>query len=286
MERHRGVGGTREPAGAVRERLPHPFDRRASGERLTEAAERDLARRARTGDEKARDRLIGATTSLVVRIASRYASHHLERQDLIQEGLVGLCIALDHFDPTRDVRFKTYAAYWIRQRMLRALEWQGRMIRLPAEVAAAARRAHIARSRLTDQLGREPTLGELAERLGIAPGRLEFILASLEEPVSLDAPLGEDSELPVHNLADPSAPNPEEMLLRSWERQTLVRLLAGLPARDRFVLEARFGLRGGDLSPDTLARQLAVSPASVRQIQRRALLKLRQRWTQRELLGA
>jgi DNA-directed RNA polymerase sigma subunit (sigma70/sigma32) len=140
--------GVRSAGGAVRagrarperEGLPR-WDYVSSGEHLGPSLEKDLARRAQSGDAGARDRMVNANIPLVVSIARQYGNPHMEPEDLIQEGMIGLCTAVERFDPGKGFRFSTYATYWIKQRVLRALDRQGRLIRLPVDVAYAARRA-------------------------------------------------------------------------------------------------------------------------------------------------
>jgi len=271
--------GTRR-AQPERDNLPR-WDYVASGEHLDAARERDLALRAQAGDEAARERMISANVPLVVSIVRQYGNPHLEPEDLIQEGMIGLCTAVERFDPRRGFRFSTYATYWIKQRVLRALDRQGRLIRLPVDVAYAARRAQQLREEAADQGRPEPSFEDMAPECGVSAKRLKAVLECLEPPLSLDAPLGAEAEPLTLEVPDAAQPDPGERLIREQEHRELGELLRTLPERDRLVLEARFGLGSGSaLSLADLAERLRLTREGVRQVQRRALLKLRRRWTE------
>jgi RNA polymerase sigma factor (sigma-70 family) len=267
------------------EPLPR-WDYVSSGELLTPDRERELSTRARGGDTAARDRMISANIPLVISIARQYGNPHLEAEDLIQEGMIGLCTAVERFDPGKGFRFSTYATYWIKQRVLRALDRDGRLIRLPVDVAYAARRVVGVREQLAEDLGREPTLDEMAPACGVSAKRLKAVLECVEEPLPLDAPLGDEADPLTLDAPDPAAPDPEEELLRAERSIELQELLESLSARDRLVLTGRFGLEGAIIPLSDLAERLQVTREGVRQIQRRALLKLRRRFTEREVLAA
>lgn len=256
------------------------WDYQASGEQLSPSLEQELTRRAQAGDATARDRMIEANIPLVVSVARQYKSPYLETEDLIQEGMIGLHAAVERFEPGRGFRFSTYAMYWIKQRVLRSLDRNGRLIRVPVDVGYAARKAQSARAELTEKLGREPSLAELAEVCGVSPKRLKAVLECNEEPLSLDAALTTDSELLSIEVADPNQAPPDQELVREAEREAIESLLDTLPARDRMVLESRFGLGGSNVPLADLAEKLRMTREGVRQIQRRALLKLRRQLAQ------
>ncbi len=262
-----------------REAVP-AWDYVASGEQLSAGLEKELVRRAREGDTAARDRMISANIPLVVSIARQYKSPYLEPEDLIQEGMIGLHTAVERFEPSRGFRFSTYAMYWIKQRVLRSLDRNGRLIRVPVDVGYAARKAQSARVELTEQLGREPSLAELAEVCGVSPKRLKAVLECNEEPLSLDAATNPDSDTLTLEVADPYQPPPDHELVREEEHAALKSLLDTLPDRDRLVLESRFGLGGANVPLADLAARLRMTREGVRQIQRRALLKLRRQLAQ------
>jgi RNA polymerase primary sigma factor len=254
----------------------------ASGERLSADQEKALAARAQAGDGRARERMVEANVPLVFSIVRRYRSPRLELEDLMQEGMIGLCTAIDRFDVGKPFRFSTYATFWIRQRVLRALDRQGRLIRVPVDVAYAARKAAGLREELAETLGREPTTVELAEACGISGGRLEAVLTCLEDPLSLDAPVADEADPLTLDVPDADAPDPVREVLSAEQRAELSEALEALSSRDRLVLEARFGLNGRSLSLADLAERLRVSREAVRQIQRRALLKLQRSWVSRQ----
>jgi RNA polymerase primary sigma factor len=249
----------------------------ASGEQLTPALERHLIRRARSGDSSARERLLSANVPLVVSITRQYRSRHLEAEDLVQEGMIGLHTAIERFDPELGYRFSTYATYWIKQRVLRALDRNGRLIRVPVDVGYAARRAQQLRAEAQERSSREPALEELAPECGVSVQRLKAVLECLEEPLSLDATGDDGAATRALEIPDLAAAGPEDALLRAEGARELDALLATLPDRDRLVLEGRFGLRGYVVSLSDLADALRMTREGVRQIQRRALLKLRRR---------
>ncbi len=258
----------------------------ASGERLSARQEVELIRRVQEGDESARERVFRANIPLVVSIARRYTSQHLESEDLVQEGMIGLCTAIERFDPSRGFRFSTYATYWIRQRILRALDQNSRLIHVPVDVGYAARHAAVKREELERQLGREPTLAELAPHCGVTETRLEAILACLEDPVSIEGRPGEEGEGGVLNIPDTDAVDPVQALFASETERQAQRLLATLSARDRLVIENRYGINGQTLSLQDLAERLRITREGVRQIQRRALQKLQRAMQQMELQSA
>lgn len=257
------------------------WDYQASGERLTAAEERDLALRARRGDREAKERMIHANVPLVAAIARRFRSAYLEKEDLLQEGMIGLCIAIDRFDPDKGWRFSTYATHWIRSRLQRAVDHDARMIRVPVEVNYAARRALALRETMAENLGREPTMAELAREAGISEGRLQAVLECLDDPLSIDDS-GDEEARRALEVSDPDEETPEQAALRAEQTRQLDRLLGTLDSRDRTVLESRFELNAGAVEMPELAERVRTTQQGVRQIQRRALLKLRRRIEQPE----
>jgi RNA polymerase primary sigma factor len=271
--------------GITRDGLPR-WDYLASGEQLTAGLERRLSEQVQRGDRTAYERMVNANVPLVVSIARQYGSSHLEAEDLIQEGMIGLCVAVERYDPARGFRFSTYATYWIKQRVLRALDRQSRLIRLPVDVGGAARKAEALREKLAIDLGREPTIEELATACGISARRLEAVLECLAEPLSLDAPVADDADPLTLDVPDPRCLAPDAELLQLEEYAELDELLQTLPPRDRMVLEARFGLGGRVIPLADLAERLRITREGVRQVQRRALLKLRKRFAEIHPLAA
>ena len=243
---------------------------------LSAAEELDLAKRIERGDLAAKERLITHNLRLVVSVARRYPGTELSLLDLIQEGTIGLIRATEKFDWRKGFRFSTYATLWIRQSIGRAVSDQERTIRLPTHVAQRERRLARTRTALTADLGREPTIEEVAAEAGVP---LEQAVALAKAPrvvTSLDRPVGETRGATLGELyAAPDADVGEEVVL-SLDRETVRRAVDELPAPDRDVIRLRFGI-DGDPEPHTQAaigRQLGLSLREVRAIEERALSAL------------
>jgi RNA polymerase primary sigma factor len=249
---------------------------------LTREEEAELARRARAGDEAAKARLIEANLRLVVQVARRYLNRGLPLPDLIEEGNLGLLRAVDKFDPDRGLRFSTYGVWWIRQAIVRALANQARTIRIPVHVGLLLARYQKQQQRLMQELGRAPTLEEIARALNTTVEQIEELEeVRRQQPLSLEAPLGHEAGRLADVVADPSA-DPSGVLTRLFhERADLVTVLDDLAANERTVLRHRFGLEGN--APETLeaiGKRLGLTRERVRQIEGAGLRKLR------ALLGA
>jgi RNA polymerase primary sigma factor len=220
--------------------------------------------------------LMEANVRLVVSIASRYRHSSLSFLDLVQEGNLGLLRAVDKFQYRRGFKFSTYATFWIRQAIMRAIADTGRTVRLPAHVVEVLNRVAAARRVLVAALGREPTLAELAVRTRIPEDKIAHALRSDTVLTSLDAGRGEDGAGIGEFLADASAGSPEEHLLRSEANHRVRLSLASLSAREREVLELRFGLRNAHgQTLQAIADRLGVTRERVRQIEQQALTRLR-----------
>lgn len=248
---------------------------------LSRAEELDLARRVRSGDEDARRKLVEKNLRLVVSVAKKYrgASPGLSMEDLVQEGNLGLLKAVDRFDPERGYRFSTYATYWIRQSVGRAVANKGRIIRVPVHRGEKIREAHGVRNDLLAALGREPTKKEIAGQLGWSLEEVHLSMtASTADATSLDRPLstGEGTALIGDFVVDEAASEATDTVVRDLEISHLKATVEILPDRCRQVIIRRYGLDGRD--PATLAEigaDLGVTKERVRQLQHEAERRLR-----------
>jgi RNA polymerase primary sigma factor len=245
---------------------------------LTADEEVVLAKRVQQGDLDAKQRMIEANLRLVISIAKRYRCKSMAFEDLVQEGIIGLMAAVTRYDPQKGYRFSTYATHWIRQAIGRAIDNQGRMIRLPSHVSDAVRKLERSRMALTRRLGRQPTVEELADEAKLPAKKVSVLLQSAQEPLSLDALLGEGEETPLGDLLlDLQAPDPENSTIRARNREALEDILQVLRPRERRVIEKRFGFSDGRVySLQEVGDQLQMSREGVRQIEVRALKKLKQ----------
>lgn len=244
---------------------------------LTPCQEIILARRIEHGDKSAKDALVNSNIRLVASIAHRYQGRGLALEDLMQEGIIGLIRAADKFNWRRGFRFSTYATHWIRQTILRAIANSGRSIRLPAYVVDTIGRLARVRGEMESQLGRQPTRPELAHAVGMSEDQLTDLLQSIVDPVSLDAPIGEEGDRKLSEvIPSEEHQSPSARVFRHAIQQELARALKSLTPREQDVLKLRFGLEGYE--PHTLeavGKALHITRERARQLEMQSLDKLR-----------
>jgi len=252
---------------------------------LTPKEEITLARRIRRGDKQAREHMIKANLRLVVKIARDYDGLGLPLLDLINEGNIGLMKGVERFDPTKGAKLSTYASWWIRQSIKRALANQSKTIRLPVHVVD--KMAHIRRAevRLRATLDRDPTDEELAEELDMSPRRVGQYRQASKAPVSLDASIGndDDSNRIADIVADPNAAAPFEHVLQETDHELVREAMATLTSREVAILSRRFGLdNGNEETLEEIGVRFSLTRERIRQIQQEALKKLRARMEERD----
>jgi RNA polymerase primary sigma factor len=246
------------------------------GRLLTRDEERELARRKDAGDKAAKRRLIECNLRLVMSITRNYTKAGVPLLDLIQEGNLGLIRAVEKFDYRMGYKLSTYATWWIRQAITRALADQGRLIRLPVHVADQVRRVVRSRRILAQKLNRDPTIPEMAKESGFPESRVKVLLELVEDPVSLETPVGDGESLYSDLIEDETMGQPESATAERLQAVELKQALEGLEPRLRDVLERRFGLT--DATPQTLehiGKELGITRERVRQLETRALKELR-----------
>lgn len=252
---------------------------------LTPEEEAALALKAKDGDAEAKNRLIECNLRLAVSIARRYQGKGLSLEDLIQEANLGLMKAVDRYDYKKGFRFSTYATWWIRQSVTRAIADTGRMIRVPVHMNEKLITMKKMATILTDQLGRHPTDEELAEECNMTLDQL-FAMKKYEMNVaSLETPVGEEEDATLGDFVKDESSGPEQIAIQNSLREAIDRLLSDFPARDRYVIERRFRLSGGEpMTLEEIGQELGVTRERVRQIEVKVIRRLKNPKRSRQLV--
>jgi RNA polymerase primary sigma factor len=251
---------------------------------ITPAEEIKLARRIKRGDAEARSIMVRSNLRLVVKIARDYSNYGLPLLDLISEGNIGLMKAVERFDPKKGGKLSTYAAWWIKQSIKRALANQSKTIRLPVHLVDKIAKMRRVSNQMTEELGREPTDDELAEEIGLSSAKVSALKSAAIRPTSLDQPIGDDDSTEFSEIVgDSEAQDPFEMLRDKDLRDEVGDLLDVLDDRERRIINSRFGLDGKQ--PKTLeevGEKFGVTRERIRQLQNIALNKLRKALNKKE----